>query len=434
MFPNPQDALPLPARPSLEHYKKLAKELLRIAKSGDQPALSEWSRQWVESLVRLSGLTIPPGMPVRVERWAAQVAEYAQRKLMSAKGERCVLADAQFVLSRAHGFESWTALARHIDQLKHAFSTTSAFETCADAIVNGDVDLLLTHVLADPELVRARSPREHNATLLHYVAANGVEGWRQKTPPNIVEVAEALLDNGAEIDATAEMYGGDCTTLGLAATSLHPERAGVQIALLQLLLDRGARRDLDNSAGNGQSLVKACLANGRCGAAAFLASRGAPLDLEDAIAVGDVEAILRQTGDQDVRALLQRGDERARQIAHGFGWACMCGRMRAIELLLELGYEPATPGQDGQTGLHMAVIGAQLNVVRLLLRHRAPLEAKNVYGGTVLGQALWCVQNHDSAQKFVPVLDELLAAGAIVEPEWEAELVRVLGRGLSRSS
>ena len=27
MFPNPQDALPLPASPSLERYKKIAKEL-----------------------------------------------------------------------------------------------------------------------------------------------------------------------------------------------------------------------------------------------------------------------------------------------------------------------------------------------------------------------------------------------------------------------
>ena len=27
MYPNPQDALPLPQRPDLEQYKKLAKEL-----------------------------------------------------------------------------------------------------------------------------------------------------------------------------------------------------------------------------------------------------------------------------------------------------------------------------------------------------------------------------------------------------------------------
>ena len=31
MYPNPQDALPLPTRPNLEQYKKLAKELRKCA-------------------------------------------------------------------------------------------------------------------------------------------------------------------------------------------------------------------------------------------------------------------------------------------------------------------------------------------------------------------------------------------------------------------
>ena len=36
MYPNPQDVLPLPARPNLEQYKKQAKDLVR----GAGPALS----------------------------------------------------------------------------------------------------------------------------------------------------------------------------------------------------------------------------------------------------------------------------------------------------------------------------------------------------------------------------------------------------------
>ena len=51
------------------------------------------------------------------------------------------------------------------------------------------------------EIVRARSARRHHATLLHYTAANGVEGERQKTPPNAVAVMTALLDAGAEVRA-----------------------------------------------------------------------------------------------------------------------------------------------------------------------------------------------------------------------------------------
>ena len=35
MFPNPQGALPLPARPNLEQYKKLAKEFSKAANSSE---------------------------------------------------------------------------------------------------------------------------------------------------------------------------------------------------------------------------------------------------------------------------------------------------------------------------------------------------------------------------------------------------------------
>ena len=38
-----------------------------------------------------------------------------------------------------------------------------------------------------PELIRQRSSREHRSTLLHYVSANGIEDFRQRTPPNIVD-------------------------------------------------------------------------------------------------------------------------------------------------------------------------------------------------------------------------------------------------------
>ena len=101
------------------------------------------------------------------------------------------------------------------------------FEAAADAIVAGDLERLRRLLVDHPELIRARSVRNHRAMLLHYVGANGVEGWRQHTPPNAVEVLELLLASGAEVDATADMYGGS-TTLGLMATSLHTERAGLQ--------------------------------------------------------------------------------------------------------------------------------------------------------------------------------------------------------------
>ena len=50
MFPNPQDALPLPPRPNLDQYKKLAKDLLKAAQSADPTAIRTWAAAWIDSL------------------------------------------------------------------------------------------------------------------------------------------------------------------------------------------------------------------------------------------------------------------------------------------------------------------------------------------------------------------------------------------------
>lgn len=416
MFPASHDALPLPPNPDIEQYKKLAKELVRICKSGDPAALDAWSRRWVDLLLKLTGLKPLSGWPFRPEQWAAQVAEFARKTLTGSADRKCLLADAQFVLARVHGFGSWTKFSRHLDELTHGSSSTSVFEAAADAIVEGEIETLSSLLRENPELIRARSSRDHHATLLHYAAANGVEGWRQKTPKNIVEIAKLLLNAGAEVDATAEMYGGECTTLGLAATSVHPERAGVQIALMQLLLDRGARMDIDDSAGNGQSLVKACLANGRGQAAAFLALRGAPLDLETACGVGAIDAV---KGHFDSDGEL-KPDTNEAQLREGFLWACQFGRNRVVEFLLERGINLGWQDGTGQTALHHAVIGAQLETVKLLLKHSAPLEVKNSYGGTVLGQAVWSATNAPLPTPFLAIFLLLLQSGAKVSPDIEA--------------
>ncbi len=104
----------------------------------------------------------------------------------------------------------------------------------------------------DAELVRARSTRSHEAPLIHYVAANGVEDFRQKTPKNIVAITRVLLGAGAEVDAMNQAYGGTSTALGLAATSYHPAKAGVHLELLDELLKAGAC--LDGGAGRLESV------------------------------------------------------------------------------------------------------------------------------------------------------------------------------------
>ena len=100
-----------------------------------------------------------------------------------------------------HQFESRSEFARHIEELKQPGSPVRQFELAADAITTGDVPTLKQLLRTRPELIRARSTREHHATLLHYVGANAVESYRQKTPKNAVQIAKVLLKARAVVDA-----------------------------------------------------------------------------------------------------------------------------------------------------------------------------------------------------------------------------------------
>src|SRR5215471_6910026 len=194
MYPNPQDALPLPAEPNVEQYKKLAKDLVKARGADDPAAVRAWAQRWVEALSRLHR---EPGAlrdAKDIRDRAEQLAQYAQTR-------KATLTGAQFVIARAHGFLSWPKFVKHVEALSRTRTGVWAFESAAQAIVTGDIAGLRELLRAHPELVKARSTREHRATLLHYVSANGVEHYRQVTPKNIVEIAEALLAAGAEVAA-----------------------------------------------------------------------------------------------------------------------------------------------------------------------------------------------------------------------------------------
>ena len=275
----------------------------------------------------------------------------------------------------------------------------STFEQAADAIVAGDAVTLASLLQEDPDLVQARSERAHRATLLHYLGANGVEQDRQRSPRNAVALSKMLLDAGSAVNAVADIYGGS-TTLDLVATSVHPKQAGVQIAVMETLLDRGAVI-------NG-GLLNAALRNGRSDAAEFLASRGVALNLEGAAGVGHLDVVKTFFGEG---GRLQANATQA-QLEDGFLWACEYGHNEVVDFLLKRGVDVQTQGTTGQTGLHWAVVGGQLQTIRLLIERGASLEARNRYGGTALGQALWSARNGEPTANYVPVIDLLLQAGA----------------------
>jgi ankyrin repeat protein len=297
-----------------------------------------------------------------------------------ARRAQCLLADAQLFVAREHGFASWPAFARHIELLNEQGSPVANFEAAADAIVNGDIAALERLLRANPDLVRARSTREHRSTLLHYVSANGVEDFRQKTPQNIVEITRLLLDAGADVNATSDAYGGGSTTLGLAGTSIHPEQAGVQIPLMELLLKHGARIEQQGAAGKGYPIVKGCLANGQGAAARFLASRGAPLDFEEAAGVGRLDLVKQYFNEHG--ALTNGATDE--QLKSGFLYACGYGRTEVARFLLETGVDPNVTTPQGQTALHWVAYGPHVEIARLLLQHGATVNARDAAGRTPL--------------------------------------------------
>ena len=325
--------------------------------------------------------------------------------LSSNQPQPFTLARAQFILARIHGFESWPKFTRHLQDLSRLHSPEATFESAVEAIVSGDLAAVEHLLSSDPSLVRARSAREHHATLLHYVGANGIEGYRQKTPKNIVQIARVLLQAGAEVNATAHVYGGEATALELVATSIHPEQAGLQQELMKLLLQHGASFDAP--------LVNACLANGRVRAAEFLAGRGAQLDLESAAGLGRLDVVSSFYDDKGNLHSRVNAEQRDR----GFFWACQYGRNDVIAFLLLRGARLDASDNVGQTPLHWAVIGGHIDTIKLLLAHGADLEKKNSYGGTPLGQALWSALNstEEMHASYLAVIKTLIDAGARID-------------------
>jgi ankyrin repeat protein len=341
-----------------------------------------------------------------MDRRIDEVEEFVARKLGGANTS-CRLTEAQFVIAVSHGFQSWPKFAKHVAGLSNETSSVARFEAAVDAIVNGNLKTLKRLLREDPKLIRARSTREHHATLLHYVSANGVEGYRQKTPRNAVKIAETLLEAGADVDAEAEVYGGGATTLGLVGTSVHPFVAGVQNPLMQVLLDHGAEIDHPKSAGSSNAVV-GCLANGRGEAAIYLAERGARLSFEAAAGVGRLDVIEQAFNENGrVKPRVSR-----KELESAFLYACAWGRNNVVEFLLKKGISPKTHRGDGQTAMHWAAIGGQLETIKLLLKQKPPLELKNMYGGTVLGQTLWSAAHGGDPDVYSEIIETLIAAGA----------------------
>jgi ankyrin repeat protein len=280
----------------------------------------------------------------RQDRLAAQVlrgtgcARGTDEELL---GSELTLEKAQLTIARDHGYADWAAASEHAD-----VRVDTRFEAAVDAIQWGDLAALRALLDAHPALVRMHSSFAHHATLLHHVAANGMEVERQlQSPPNAPQIMRLLLEHGAEPDALSDTYGGgrDQTTLCLLVSSSGPAAAGVEAALVEELCRAGAKvNGLDD---DGLPLWTA-ITCGHSGGAEALARGGARVDnLVFSAALGDL-ATVRSYFDAGGRLKPERAGSVWRVGAAGpqlpadhlleyaLIWAAGHGRREVVEFLL----------------------------------------------------------------------------------------------------
>jgi hypothetical protein len=367
----------LPFDAPLQRYREQAAALREAWVAGDESA--------VQIVRHAHPRFLDPAIP------------WLPKKLSDAdvRSEAFDLSDAELAVARAYDFENWARLAEHVAAVTHEDSAVRRFESAVEAVVHGDLATLESLLRRHPDLVHARStrvthfdPAVHRATLLHYVAANGVEGYRQKTPSNAVAIATMLLEAGAEPNALAGMYGGEHATMSMLVSSDHPARAGLQVPLVDTLADFGAAVE-GAASGDWASPLMTALAFGFIAAAEALVRRGARVDTLAAAAglgrVADTRVMLGGAGPEDRhRALVL---------------AAQHGHEEIVGMLLDAGEDPNRYNPKGNHGhstpLHQAALGGHAEVVRVLVARGARLDVKDtIYESTPLGWALYAGREH----------------------------------------
>ena len=274
--------------------------------------------------------------------------------------------------------------------------TDPIFRQAVEAIDSGNVSLLKDLLLKYPQLIckRLDVPTEgyfKHPYLLWFIADNPIRN--EKLPSNIVDVTRLLIDV-LKMNAEESFQEQIDYALALVATGRIPKECGVQIELIDLLIDAGA------TPGNGHG----ALAHGNPGAAQRLIERGGKLTLATAICLdraNDIPQLAKEATAEDKQIAL---------VAAGF-----FGKADMIRYLISLGtdvnaYLNQSSGfHHHATALHQAVFSGSLESVQLLVEAGASLDAEDrIYHGTPLGWAQY-MQAEESNEVTKPKFAEIEA-------------------------
>lgn len=186
----------LPERPNLEQLKKQAKGLLREKKSLSEPALE------------------------RIQKHHPRFEKLSIRQI----GESTFgLQDAQLVIAREYGFDTWTKLAEAVQaKLQPTDNANSDFSDCGKAIAENDFEAFQT--------ILERS--QFSLDELNQLLGGSVTAMRGEHERVRRRMAELLIVSGAN-PATDKQYGSYGTLIMGACEFNNP--IGIRF-----LLERGA--------------------------------------------------------------------------------------------------------------------------------------------------------------------------------------------------
>ena len=108
----------------------------------------------------------------------------------------------------------------------------------------------------------------------------------------------------------------------------------------------------------------------------------------------------------------------------------------ALTLMLNLGFDVNTRGGEGFTPVARAALRGDVEMVRVLIEHRADLEIRNDYGGTALDSCQWGSLNFRNRNGDYPACaDALLKGGAkLYYPHFGSEAVQAVLQRYSEST
>ncbi len=339
---------PLPARPSVDHLKKQAKDLLDAHRAGTV-ATAQRLREFHPRFRH------------------ANDTEIAKSKFK--------LSDAQLTIAREYGFPSWPQLKDYVEAPgqedlqapAHERIKDAAFRHAVELLDAGRADELRTWLKKHPHLVRQHvalpgSNYFTNPALLEFIAENPTR--HGTLPPNIAEVARVILDAGAADDRASLD-----SALDLVASSVVARQCRVQLDLVALLCRYGA---------DPTPAARIAALHGEFAAVEALLASGATLDLPVAAALGRMD---------DARALIATAT--AEQLDAAVAMAANHGHADLVALLLNAGAQvnrfSPVGAHSHATPLHQAVASGQEDIVRLLVERGANLSIRDIrYNGTPL--------------------------------------------------